>query len=51
MRSCHQGFARMSSSHEREMFQSSRTSWSSIVIEVDTLENSQRASGSLQDSQ
>ena len=34
----------------REVFQSSRTSWSSKIIDVGTVDSSQRTSGSLQDS-
>jgi hypothetical protein len=41
---------RISSSHEREMFQSSLMSWSSITIAVETVENNQRIGGSRQDS-
>ena len=39
-------FARMSDTQEREMFQSSWTSWSSKIIEVETVERSQRITGS-----
>ena len=46
IRSCHHFFPRMSETHEREMFQSSWTSWSSKIIEVETVESSQRIAGS-----
>ena len=45
-RRCHQARSRISSTQEREMFQSSDMSWSSQSIETETVENSQRTSGS-----
>ena len=45
---CHHGLARLSSTHEREMFQSSLMSWSSQTIDSETVEKSQRISGSSQ---
>ena len=50
IRSRHQGFARISSIQESEMFQSSWTSWSSKIIVDGTVESSQRMSGSDHDS-
>ena len=41
-RSCHQAGAPCPRHQAREMFQSSRMSWSSITIELETVENSQR---------
>ena len=41
----------MASSHESDVFQSSCTSWSSQIIDVDTVERNQRIAGSSQDSQ
>ena len=46
MRSSHQPFARMSSTHVRDVFQSSCTSWSSKIIAEGTVESSQRMCGS-----
>ena len=48
MCSSHQSVACISSSQAAEMFQSSCTSWSSKIIDVDTVENSQRIAGSVQ---
>ena len=42
IRSSHHGFARISSSHAIDVFQSSCTSWSSKIIATPTVENSQR---------
>ena len=50
MRASHHGSDRISSTHELEMFQSSRTSWSSKIIVDGTVESSQRMSGSDHDS-
>ena len=50
IRSSHHGNARISSTHDCEMFQSSLTSWSSKIIVDGTVESSQRMSGSDQDS-
>jgi hypothetical protein len=50
MRSSHHGSARISSSHACEVFQSSCTSWSSKIIAVDTVDISQRITGSPHDS-
>jgi len=50
IRSSHHGFARISSTHDCEMFQSSLTSWSSKIIVDGTVASSQRMSGSDQDS-
>jgi len=47
IRSSHHGFARISSTHDCEMFQSSLTSWSSKIIVEGTVASSQRMSGSL----
>ena len=49
-RSFHHGFLAMSSHHDCEMFQSSCMSWSSITIALETVENSQRITGSVHDS-
>jgi hypothetical protein len=46
MRSCHQLLPRISEIQVREMFQSSWTSWSSAIIEVETVERSHRITGS-----
>ena len=51
MRSCHQFVACMSRRQAFEVFQSSRTSWSSKIIEVGTVDSSQRTSGSSHDSE
>src|SRR3954469_7285386 len=48
MRSCHQDVPFMSVRHSCEVFQSSRTSWSSKIIDVGTVESSQRTAGSHQ---
>ena len=50
MRSRHQGVARMSASQAALVFQSSMTSWSSKIMQLGTVESSQRTSGSSQDS-
>src|SRR6476620_8437522 len=47
-RRCHHERCRISSSQEREMFQSSLMSWSSQSIETETLAKSQRINGSRQ---
>ena len=49
MRSSHHRVARISSSHSWLVFQSSMTSWSSKIIEFDTVDISQRIAGSLQE--
>ena len=46
MRSCHQEVASISSFHAREVFQSSRMSWSSKIIALGSVESSQRLAGS-----
>ncbi|CAM5718326.1 hypothetical protein STENM223S_10295 [Streptomyces tendae] len=40
----------MSSTQEAEVFQSSMTSWSSKIMQVGTVDSSQRTCGSSQDS-
>ena len=50
MCSSHQSVARISSSHASDVFQSSCTSWSSNIIALDTVESSQRITGSPHDS-
>ena len=47
MRSCHQSVASISSFHAREVFQSSRMSWSSKIIALGTVDSSQRLTGSV----
>ncbi len=46
IRSRHQGVVRICSRHVAEVFQSSRTSWSSKIIADGTVDSSQRTSGS-----
>lgn len=50
MRSRHHGVALMPVSQEALVFQSSMTSWSSKIMQLGTVESSQRTSGSRQDS-
>ena len=50
IRSCHQTVACISRRQASEVFQSSRTSWSSKIIEVGSVDSSHRTSGSVQDS-
>ncbi len=46
MRVVHHAWRAISSRQASEVFQSSRMSWSSKIIDVGTVENSQRSSGS-----
>ena len=46
MRPCHQEVASISSFQAREVFQSSRMSWSSKIIALGSVESSQRLTGS-----
>ena len=48
IRSRHQVVAPISRRHDRDVFQSSTTSWSSNIIELGMTDRSQRASGSPQ---
>jgi hypothetical protein len=50
MRSSHHGLARISSTHACDVFQSSCTSWSSKIIALETVDSSQRITGSPHDS-
>ena len=50
MRCGHHGLLAISSRQACEVFQSSRTSWSSKIIAVGTVESSHRISRSVQDS-
>ena len=47
IRSCHHDVASISSFHDCEVFQSSRTSWSSKIIALGTVDSSQRFAGSV----
>ena len=50
IRSSHHDVCCISRRHSAEVFQSSRTSWSSKIIEDGMVDSSQRTSGSLQPS-
>ncbi len=50
MRSSHHDVACISRRHSCEVFQSSRMSWSSKIIELGSVDSSHRTSGSAHDS-
>ncbi len=47
MRSCHHEVASISWRHDQLVFQSSRTSWSSKIIALGSVDSSHRLAGSL----
>jgi hypothetical protein len=47
IRSCHHEVASISCFHLAEVFQSSRMSWSSKIIELGSVDSSQRFAGSV----